>query len=290
MKKIKYLIILSLFFNTILFAKDKKDVVATFKNQKIIREELDNRLEELYGKKTLEQMIEEKIIKNEAEKRKIKIEEGEVEKEYKAIKSKYPSEEEFQKIMQENELTEKKVKENIYFNLIINKLRENLEGEFAKEISVTFEEINKYFDENKEKYAQKEEVRARHILVEDEKTAKEILQELKKGKDFSELAKKYSNCPSKEKGGDLGFFGRGMMVPEFEKAAFSLKIGEISNIVKTKFGYHIIKLEERKEAKEAKLEEVKDLIKSELTKEKISQKISEWFEKAKKDANIKITL
>ena len=84
-------------------------------------------------------------------------------------------------------------------------------------------------------------VRASHILVEKQSQALKILDELKSGADFSQLAKQHSQCPSGKKGGDLGQFGRGQMVREFEQAAFSLKIGEVSNLVKTKFGYHIIK-------------------------------------------------
>ena len=84
-------------------------------------------------------------------------------------------------------------------------------------------------------------IRAKHILVEKRSEAERILEELKKGAKFEDLARKYSLCPSKKRGGDLGEFGRGQMVKEFEKAAFALKVGEISGIVKTQFGYHIIK-------------------------------------------------
>lgn len=84
-------------------------------------------------------------------------------------------------------------------------------------------------------------IRCSHILVEKHPKAQEILSELNSGVDFSELARRYSVCPSKKKGGDLGFFAKGQMVKEFERAAFKLKNGEISDIVKTKFGYHIIK-------------------------------------------------
>ncbi|MBN1682689.1 peptidylprolyl isomerase [Candidatus Bathyarchaeota archaeon] len=84
-------------------------------------------------------------------------------------------------------------------------------------------------------------IRVSHILVEKQSQALKLLDELKSGADFSQLAKKHSQCPSSKKGGDLGQFGRGQMVREFEQAAFSLKIGETSNLVKTKFGYHIIK-------------------------------------------------
>ncbi len=86
------------------------------------------------------------------------------------------------------------------------------------------------------------QVKASHILVKKRSQAEKILEELKKGASFAKLAQKYSECPSKKQGGDLGWFGRGKMVPEFEKAAFSLKKGELSDIVKTQFGYHIIKM------------------------------------------------
>ncbi len=88
------------------------------------------------------------------------------------------------------------------------------------------------------------QVRARHILVKTEDEANAILFDIKAGKSFEELALKHSLCPSKSKGGDLGFFSKGQMVKEFEDAAFALKPGEVSRPVKTRFGYHIIKVEE----------------------------------------------
>ncbi|RLI08484.1 peptidylprolyl isomerase [Candidatus Bathyarchaeota archaeon] len=84
-------------------------------------------------------------------------------------------------------------------------------------------------------------IRASHILVEKHSQALRVLEELKKGADFGELASRYSQSPSRKRGGDLGFFGRGQMVKEFERAAFALKVGEVSQPVKTQFGYHIIK-------------------------------------------------
>ena len=89
-------------------------------------------------------------------------------------------------------------------------------------------------------------IRASHILVSTLEEAEKVLSEIKSGGDFGELAKKYSKCPSKENGGDLGYFEKGQMVKEFEDAAFSLNEGEISGIVKTEFGYHIIKLTGKK--------------------------------------------
>ena len=90
------------------------------------------------------------------------------------------------------------------------------------------------------------QVRASHILVSTEQDARNILGQLNAGKKFAELAKQYSSCPSGAKGGDLGFFTRGRMVPEFEAAAFSLKTGQVSEPVKTAFGYHIIMVTDTK--------------------------------------------
>ncbi len=90
------------------------------------------------------------------------------------------------------------------------------------------------------------EIRASHILVDSEEEALKIKNELENGASFEALAKKYSKCPSKEVGGDLGFFGKGVMVKEFEDAAFSLDVGKISEPVKTQFGYHIIKITDKR--------------------------------------------
>ncbi|NYZ61132.1 peptidyl-prolyl cis-trans isomerase [Candidatus Micrarchaeota archaeon] len=89
-------------------------------------------------------------------------------------------------------------------------------------------------------------VRASHILVSNEREANRIFDEIKKGKEFSEMAKRYSSCPSGKGGGDLGFFEKGQMVKEFEDAAFAMKDGEVSRPVKTQFGYHLIKVTGRK--------------------------------------------
>lgn len=136
------------------------------------------------------------------------------------------------------------------------------------------------YDENKAKYVTEEQVQASHILIKvDEKTSdkeakakiEDINKEVKAGKDFAELAKTYSQCPSAPKGGDLGFFGKGRMVPEFDTAVFALKNkGDVSDIVKTNFGYHIIKLTDKKAKQERKFEEVKEELAREiLSKDKI---------------------
>ena len=134
-------------------------------------------------------------------------------------------------------------------------------GQMFKTINVTDEECEAYYNENKEQFMQKESVSAKHILVDNEELCKEIKEKINNNEiTFEEAAKQYSSCPSKEKGGDLGMFNRGMMVPEFEEAAFTLSINEISNPVQTQFGYHLIKVENKKEATIADFESVKNQI------------------------------
>lgn len=131
-------------------------------------------------------------------------------------------------------------------------------NDFTKNITVTNEEKEKYYQENIEKYKRPETIRARHLLVrvlpsdsselkkEKKAKAEEALKEIKSGKDFVETVKKYSDAASGESAGDLGYFKREDMVPAFSEAAFKLKPGEMSGIVETQFGYHIIKCEDRK--------------------------------------------
>jgi peptidyl-prolyl cis-trans isomerase C len=133
-----------------------------------------------------------------------------------------------------------------------------VEKEIATQVVVSDADVHEFYTGNKDKFEQPEQARARHILVQvdekaDEKTrqaarakADDLLAQLKGGANFEELAKKSSDCPSAPQGGDLGFFAHNQMVPAFDEAAFALKPGETSGVVETEFGYHIIRLEEKK--------------------------------------------
>ncbi len=156
----------------------------------------------------------------------------------------------------------------------------------AHQKPVSEKEIKRYYEEHKDRYAEPEAIRARHILIEvpqgasPEEKAKalkkvqEIREKALKGEDFAQLAKKYSDDPgTRDKGGDLGFFSRGQMVKEFEEAAFSLKPGEISQPVETAFGYHLIKVEEKRPARQKKLGEVKAQIKEDIERERQEERL-----------------
>lgn len=122
-------------------------------------------------------------------------------------------------------------------------------------ITITEDELKDFYEKNKNLYNRQEMVKASHILVDTEEKANEILEDITDGLSFEDAAAKYSSCPSKQSGGELGQFGRGQMVKEFEDAVFSMNVGELSAPVKTQFGYHIIKLTEHSPAKSAGYEE-----------------------------------
>ncbi|MBI9030452.1 peptidylprolyl isomerase [bacterium] len=130
---------------------------------------------------------------------------------------------------------------------------------------VSDDELQAHFEANKAKYAKAEEVSASHILVDTEEACQEIYNKIKnEDLDFATAAKENSSCPSKDQGGSLGSFSRGRMVPEFEEAAFNMEIGEISEPIKTQFGYHIIKLDDKTPAQDVELSQVKQTISNEL--------------------------
>ena len=136
------------------------------------------------------------------------------------------------------------------------------------EVTITDEDAKNFYNENKEKFAEPSTVSAKHILVETEEEAKNIKNEISEEKiSFEDAAGKYSTCPSKDQGGDLGSFQRGMMVPEFEDVAFKAEIGKVTDGVKTQFGYHLILVEDKKEGSEKSFEEVKDMVINQLIQE-----------------------
>lgn len=145
-------------------------------------------------------------------------------------------------------------------------MREVLKGVEASE-----EEMKTFYDENQAHYEKAPTVSAKHILVTAEDKCKEILAEIENGKAFEEAAQAYSTCPSGQRGGDLGEFGKGQMVPEFEQAAFEAEIGQVVGPVKTQFGFHLIKVEKKNEGSIASFEEVKESIRKTLVQQKQNQ-------------------
>jgi len=215
--------------------------------------------------------------------------------------------EEFKTKMEQYGLSFDSVKADVREGLARNKF---METQWAGKIHVTEEDAKKYYDENIKQFEIPEQVRVSHILIKPELTdpnansnadpnedkaqamakakekAEELLKQLKDGADFAELAKANSNCPSAPQGGDLGFFSRGETVPAFENVAFELANGQISDVVQTEYGYHIIKATDHKQASTISFDQAKDDIINRLTQQKQSELADEYIESLKAKANI----
>ncbi len=308
----KFFLLLFFFLSYPLFSEESK-VVAKVNGVEIKEEELIAQMnwlksqlimrgqdashipEDFLRKNALDFLIEMEIAYQSAKKQNYSVKEEEIQKRYEEFKGRFKDEKEFKDFLDRQKLDEKKLKREIEREILVN---DYVEKEILRDYKPPKEEeIKKYYDENPKYFVKPENVRASHILVQVPKDATEeerkelrkkaerILLELKKGVNFEELAKAKSDCPSKERGGDLGNFQRGRMVKPFEDAAFSLKPGELSEIVETEFGYHIILLKEHNKEEKIKFEEAKDRIKNFLENNKkreiVQKKMEELISKAK---------
>ncbi|HJF32542.1 MAG TPA: peptidylprolyl isomerase [Sporosarcina psychrophila] len=265
-------------------SKAKDETVATVGDEKITKDELYKVLVQSAGKEALAAMIDDKIVTLELKKEKVSVPDKEVDAEFATYVESAGGEEAFEAALKQNGMTEKEFKENIVDFLSIQKIIE-------PRIKVTDEDIKAYFDENKESFNEEEQVEASHILVEDEATAKKVAKKLADGEDFAALAKEFSTDEaSAVNGGELGYFPRGKMVAEFEKAAFSLKPDTVSDPVKTENGYHIIHVTDKKAAKEAVFEDHKEEIKQLLLDEGIQAEYVNWLDEVKSDYKIENSL
>ena len=244
----------------------------------------------------LEKMIVEQLLDEKVKAAKIAVTDEEVIERIKEIISQQQpplSMEDFKALIEANGQNFDDVKLRIRKGLAYQKL---MEAQWAGKINITEDDAKKYYSENAE---QIEQVRASHILITPDTNdpnadpnqakatarakAEDLLKQIKGGADFAELAKANSDCPSSKQGGDLGFFKRDRMVPAFEKAAFELKVGQVSDIVETQFGYHIIKVTDHKDDT---FEKAKDDIMKLLTQTKQAEFAEEYIKSLKANAKI----
>ena len=276
-----------------------QDVLAQVNEELITLEEFNNELRDIkleHGKlpedresldqlKTtfLDQIINRKLILGEARRIDIHVSEEEINKAILALKRDYAGEtfktmlegrgmsfEEWKRRLNEKLLAEKVIKTVTHFDGPIDD-----------------ESVKQYYEEHIEKYSFPDQVRARQIVVATVEEAKAILRRLRKGEDFEKLAKEKSMMPERVYGGDLGFFARGEMPEAFDEV-FSLKLGGLSKIIKSPYGYHIFKVEEKAEAKVREFDEVKDEIANQIQKKKSGQIYYDWLSELRAKAKIKI--
>ncbi len=244
----------------------------------------------------LDDLIGSELLKQETAKRGIKADDAEVNAQLAAVKN-GTTPENFANSLKQMNMTEPQLKDYFASRLAIKKL---LDKDLGSKIVVTPEEVKAFYDGNPDLFKTPEMVRASHILVKVDEAAsgeqkakalekiKDVQKRIKSGEDFAKVAREVSDCPSKDDGGDLNFFHKGQMVPPFEKAAFAMKPGETSDIVETEFGYHIIKLTDKKEAGTMSFDDVKARIQQQLTNEKMTLEYHKYVDALKSRAKIEI--
>jgi peptidyl-prolyl cis-trans isomerase C len=243
----------------------------------------------------LDNLIEREILYQQSQKDGIQITDQKVDDQLASIKKRFPSETEYKNALDKMNLTEDQVKSQIKRGLSI---RELIDQKITSKVVVTDEESKAYYDKNPQMFKQPAQIKASHILIkvdakanetkkaEARKKIEEVQQKLKDGGDFATLAKEYSEGPSNAKGGDLGYFRRGQMVKPYEDAAMALKPNEVSDIVETRFGYHLIKVYDSKPEETLAYADVKDKIAQRMKQEKVEKEAVQYVDQLKKDAKL----
>ncbi|MFH0839345.1 MAG: peptidylprolyl isomerase [Candidatus Omnitrophota bacterium] len=257
------------------------------------RDELEIHFEDA-RKEILQQLIEDKLILQEAKRQKVFVSSDEIKTKLSELKAKFPSEEEFEKSLRTSFMTLKNLKDRIKDQLMMARL-------FDKEIRwgllVNPQEITDYYKSNADKFLEPEKVKVMNIMVKfkdsTERLAahrkiREALSLLKQGRDFKEVAIQYSQGPNASDGGDLGFIKKGQMLDEIDKVLFKTKKDELTDIIETESAFHIFLVTDKSEKQESNIDEVKQVIHDILFQKKLKERFNEWISKLKKDAYISI--
>jgi peptidyl-prolyl cis-trans isomerase C len=288
------------------------DVIADCNGDKIARAEFEKAVkaveqraggsvppekrDELY-RGVLDDLVAYRLLKQEVVARQMTASDAEVDARIGAFKQQMGSEANFRAALQAQQLTEAKLREDAKTDILVNKL---LEQEVTQKLLVKPSDIATFYEKNPDRFQQSESVRAAHILVlvpqdADEKTraaakarAEAALKAAKAGQDFAQLAKRYSNDASAQRGGDLGFIPKGQMVPAFEAAAFALEPGQVSDLVETQFGYHVIKALEKRPARVVPFVEAAAQIEQFLQQQQRQEKSKALVEQLKSKGKVEI--
>ena len=295
--------------------KDAEKVVVTVNGVKILQQDFDremrgaqqyfdsqdghNTTPEMIKKAVLDKLVNGALLYEASHRSGIKVDAAALEAEFKGFKGRFPGDKEYQAALAQLSFDEAGIKAKIGQSLAVEKF---IAQEFADKATVSEQEIKDYYDNNIAAFASPEQVRASHILITlkpeaDEATKKEARRKLERirkqviaGGDFAAFAKKNSNCPSSAKGGDLGYFSRGQMVKPFELATFSMMPGDVSEVVETQFGYHLIKLMEKKHAETTSYEDSRKRIDGYLRQSKSQKALVDYLKSMHDAAKITIAM
>lgn len=246
------------------------------------------------ARQSMDNLIIQTLLTDAVEREQIEVTDEEIDTAMDELKEALPEGVTIEQVMAQAGFTEGSFRENLVEDLKVNKLL----TQHASVEEPTEEEITQFYTMNKDRFDEPETVSASHILIafrpdddDEAKAAKraqleDLRQQLTNGADFAELAKAHSDCPSKERGGDLGAFRKGQMVPAFEEAAFNQAIGAIGPVVETQFGYHLIKVNEHNEPRTVGLEEMHDRIVQRLTAQKRQEGMQVYLEQLRDRASI----
>ncbi|MFW5684852.1 MAG: peptidylprolyl isomerase [Spirochaetota bacterium] len=301
---------------TVIGGSDPSRNIATVNGVSILREDYESAVEqtrmrfaqqgqqvseaemEAFRTEILDQLIAEELLYQEALRQDIEAPSDAIEAQYQQMRSQFPTDEQWQQALQTNNTTEEELRVQVERNALIQQLIEQAVGETTP---VTDEEVQAFYDENPQFFAQDEQVAARHILISTEELegdeaieeargrAEAVRQELLEGADFAELARERSEGPSGPRGGELGTFGRGQMVAPFEEAAFSLEEGEISEVVQTQFGFHVIQVTEKIESGNVPVEQVTPNIRQYLGQQRQADALGHYVDELREEAEIEVT-
>jgi foldase protein PrsA len=270
----------TLLLGTALAACSSAGAVATVNGEPISKSAFQDKLEGSPGaRNTLQQMVQEALILQYAKSNNITVTDDEIAKREDDLKTNFPNGS-WDDMLKARGLSEDDVKQALREQIILDKA-------LAKDVTITPAQVKQYFDKNHAAFDKPEQVQARHILVANLATANKVEAALKSGQNFADVAKQYSTDPgSKAKGGELGLFRRGQMVPAFDKVAFSAPVNAISPPVKSPFGYHIIQVEKREPGQKATVANSTDRITAMLRQQQEAPLIQPFLQGLQQKATI----
>lgn len=305
------LFIFILTISSMLYAEEVDGIAAIVGNQIILKSEIETNYEELKASSALGEnvtkenilrlLVEEKLIAEKAERDDITASDGEIEMQLERVMqniiAQFPTYQDFLQVLQNEGLTADGLKERYRNQIAKQVVRDKLlQQEVFSKINVSEYEKRQYYETHLDSFPDRPRmVKIAEISIKpamgseslDQALQKieDIQDELNKGADFEELARKYSDCPSAAQGGDLGYFSRGQMVPEFEKAVFALEIGEVSEPVLTEFGYHLIRVDDKRDGEIKARHILIEASMSDSDKDKITQLVDEVYQKLQNGAD-----